>query len=61
MKKKDFKPDCLYSASGMMEDFIENGKYPELKQTEKKIKIITSSMKERLKTSEIKRHVFNKQ
>jgi hypothetical protein len=48
-------------AAQMIEQFIESGKYPQLKQAEKKIKILTSSMKERLETSECKRHVFKKQ
>lgn len=44
----------------LIETFIEEGFYPDLKHTEGKIKIITSSMKERLQESESKRHVFTK-
>lgn len=47
-------------AAEMMEKFIEDGTYPELKQTKEKIKKLTSSMRERLESSETKRHEFSK-
>ncbi|MDE3840974.1 hypothetical protein C0966_17045 (plasmid) [Bacillus methanolicus] len=46
-------------AAEMMEKFIEDGTYPELKQTKEKIKKLTSSMRERLESSETKRHEFS--
>ncbi|MEI2356686.1 hypothetical protein [Mesobacillus zeae] len=48
----------LYAAT-LLEQFIEEGKYPELKKTEKKTKKFTSSLRSRLETSESKRHVFD--
>ncbi|OUM93620.1 hypothetical protein [Parageobacillus thermoglucosidasius] len=47
-------------AAKLMEDFIECGKYPHLKKSEKKIKILTDAMKERLMASKHKRHEFKK-
>ncbi|WP_374718143.1 hypothetical protein [Neobacillus sp.] len=57
---KSNKKDYSSIAAQMIKQFIESGKYPQLKQAEKKIKILTSSMKERLEASECKRHVFKK-
>lgn len=60
MANKKVKKELPSEAANMMETFIDDGKYPHLKQTEKKIKLLTSSMKERLESSESKRHVFDK-
>lgn len=59
MKKKTVKQESI--AAQLMESFIEEGKYPHLKQTEKKVQLLTSSLRKRLETSETKRHVFEKQ
>jgi hypothetical protein len=44
----------------LMEGFIEEGTYPKLKRTEAKIDILTTSIKQRLQSSEVKRHEFSK-
>lgn len=51
LKNKDF-------SISLIEDFITKGKYKEMKQLDKKSKLLTSCIKERLESSEIKRHVF---
>ncbi|WP_269920056.1 hypothetical protein [Caldifermentibacillus hisashii] len=43
-----------------METFIEEGTYPQLKQTEQKVKLLTSSMRNRLEQNENKRYEFTK-
>lgn len=43
-----------------MEKFIQDGHYPHLKQTEKKVHMLTSTMKQKLEKSEEKRHEFSK-
>jgi hypothetical protein len=60
MTNKKSKKKVSSVAAQMFENFIEEGNYPHLKQTEKKIQLLTSSMKERLKSSESKRHEFEK-
>lgn len=60
MAKKTTKKKKDSVAGKILETFIEEGFYPDLKQTEGKIKILTSTMKERLKQSESKRHEFTK-
>lgn len=56
-KKKAVKPKPSVAA-GLMEKFIEDGNYPLLKQSEGKVKKLTTSVKGRLESSELKRHVF---
>lgn len=58
MSKSTLKKIKKSVAAELMEKFIDDGKYPELKQAEGKIKKLTSSVKQRLETSELKRHVF---
>lgn len=58
-KKKQNKIKKSISGS-MMQQFIEEGKYPLLKQTEGKVDIITSSIRKELEQSETKRHEFTK-
>ncbi|RHW35950.1 hypothetical protein D1B31_17820 [Neobacillus notoginsengisoli] len=52
------KKTKLSVAAKLMETFIEEGKYPEMKQTEGKIKKLTTNVKEILKDSDSKRHEF---
>ncbi|UYG98218.1 hypothetical protein [Cytobacillus firmus] len=47
-------------AATLMEKFIEDGHYPELKKTEGTLKTLTNSIKTALESSESKRHVFEK-
>jgi hypothetical protein len=60
MATKKPQKDCPSVATQMFENFIEEGTYPQLKQSEKKVELLTSSMKKRLLTSESKRHEFEK-
>lgn len=56
-KKKTMKPKESVAAQ-LMEKFMEDGKYPLLKQTEGKIKKLTTVVREELESSEAKRHLF---
>ncbi|MEH6988370.1 hypothetical protein [Cytobacillus firmus] len=47
-------------AATLMEKFIEDGHYPELKKTEAALKTLTNSIKTALESSESKRYVFDK-
>jgi hypothetical protein len=58
MTKQKTKKIKKSVAAELMERFIEDGKYPEMKQTEGKIKQLTSTVKGKLEKSETKRHVF---
>ncbi|KZE67923.1 hypothetical protein AWM68_17265 [Fictibacillus phosphorivorans] len=57
-KGKKAKKQIISTAAEMMEQFIEEGTYPHLKQSEEKVKRLTSSMRKRLEQSESKRHEF---
>ncbi|MFT9496318.1 MULTISPECIES: hypothetical protein [Bacillota] len=59
MAKKVSKQQTFVAAK-MMESFIESGQYSHLMQTKKKIKLLTEAMKQRLESSEVKRHEFEK-
>ncbi|QCJ45448.1 V-type ATPase 116kDa subunit family protein (plasmid) [Bacillus sp. S3] len=58
MAKSTQKKVKKSAAAELMEKFIEDGKYPELKQSEVKIKRLTTSVKEKLEKSDSKRHEF---
>lgn len=58
MANKQQKKNKNSAAAELMEQFFNEGKYPELKQAEGKIKKLTTSVKEKLQESESKRHVF---
>jgi hypothetical protein len=60
-KKKTEKIVNPSIAASLMEKFIEDGYYPELKQSEGKLKKITTSIKGHLEQSELKRHEFKEQ
>lgn len=60
VKKKGQKANKPSIAASLMETFIEDGYYPELKQSEGKLKKLSSSIREQLKSSEVKRHEFTK-
>lgn len=60
VKKKGQKTNQPSIAASLMETFIEEGYYPELKQSKDKLKKLTSSIQEQLKSSEVKRHEFTK-
>lgn len=60
MATKKPKKEITSVAAQMFENFIEEGNYPQLKQTEKKVQLLTSSMKKRLEYSESKRHEFER-
>lgn len=60
VKKKGQKVNQPSIAASLIETFIEEGYYPELKQSEGKLKKLSSSIREQLKSSEVKRHEFTK-
>lgn len=58
MAKRIPKKNKKSPAAELMEQFIEDGKYPELNQSKEKIKKLTTSVKSFLQDSESKRHEF---
>jgi len=58
MVKKKTTKQIPSDAAALMEKFIEEGNYPLLSQSKDKVKKLTASVRERLESSEVKRHVF---
>ncbi|WP_214483806.1 hypothetical protein [Bacillus sp. SM2101] len=50
--------EFLLTARELFENFYRSGKYPLLSQTEKKLKIVKSSMKKELESGEIKKYEY---